>query len=252
MREIKDLTEIQGLVLDIFSEVDRFCRENDLRYCLDSGTLLGAVRHKGFIPWDDDIDICMPRPDYVRFKQLFAQRKDKGHLEMVSWDTDTFYGRAMTKIIDTRTTLVETKYHGDDPIGTFVDIFPMDGVPKNKAAHFFHEKRMHFLKRLLFLKLLYPKTVPFSSKRICQMLENGEAKIPYDDSEIVTCYSAYFKEYPKKWFEERIELPFGYVTAYAPVGYKEILTELYGDYMKLPPKDKQVPNHEYSLYWKDR
>lgn len=251
MREITELSEIQDLEMKILEKIDRFCRLNRITYYLDGGTLLGAVRHKGFIPWDDDIDIYMPRKDYQRFKTLFQKDLPFEELEVVSWDTKTFYGRPMAKVIDRRTELIETKYHGDDPIGAFIDIFPLDGVPQNKAYYFFHEKYMHFLKRLLYLKAIYPKTVPFSTKQISKWMEKSAASTDYDTAKRITCYASFFKEFEKEWFNETVEMPFGSIVALAPKGYDPLLREIYGDYMKLPPKEQQVPHHEYTLFWKN-
>ena len=250
MKEITELKEIQDLEMDILVKVDKFCRDNSIVYYLDGGTLLGAVRHKGFIPWDDDIDIYMPRPDYERFKLLFSKRKEKQDLELVTWDTKTFYGRPMAKIIDTRTELIETKYHGDDPIGAFIDVFPLDGVPDNRILHFFHEKYMHALKRMLYLKAIYPKSLPISTKTISKMMETSAKSTDYHKACRITCYASFFKEFEKNWFDEIVELQFGPILALAPKGYDQILTTLYGDYMKLPPEEQRIPHHDYTLLWK--
>ncbi len=250
MREITSLSEIQTLELNIFRKVDRFCRDNHIKYFLDGGTLLGAIRHKGFIPWDDDIDIYMPRKDYQKFKELFPQLNEDKELQVVSWDTKTFYGRPMAKVIDLRTVLIETNYHGDDPLGVFIDIFPLDGVPSKALWRFFHEKYLHFLKRLLYMKLIYPKSLPLSSKQICRWMEDSAKSTDYNSADIITCYASFFKVFKKECFDDVIELPFCDIQAYVPVGYDEILKELYGDYMKLPPESQRIPRHEFTLYWR--
>ena len=125
---MKEMThkEVKQLQLDILSSVHDFCDSNGLRYSLAGGTLLGAVRHKGFIPWDDDIDILMPRPDY----ELFIQKYQKEHHVVQNYITDKGYFFLFTKIYDDRTTIIEDR----TKTGVCIDVFPVDGLPNKENS----------------------------------------------------------------------------------------------------------------------
>jgi len=120
------LKEIRKIQLEIMDSFSAFCDLHGLRYFLDAGTLLGAIRHKGFIPWDDDVDICMPRPDYERFLKLTSRKLNENII--VSTEFDGIY--AMPKLIDKRTTLIEFPKTIKNRIGVYVDLFPKDGIPE--------------------------------------------------------------------------------------------------------------------------
>ena len=124
-----DTSEMKLIEMSILNEIDRFCKERGITYFLFVGTLLGAVRHKGFIPWDDDIDICMKREDYEKFFHDFNINRDDC-LFAVNYKNDDEYYLASGKVIDTRTLLIEEKDAA--PIGVYVDVFPMDRLPNNK------------------------------------------------------------------------------------------------------------------------
>ena len=141
-------------------KVHQFCEENGIKYYMIAGTLIGAIRHKGFIPWDDDIDIAMPREDYEKFLKIFPEYGKKNNLLAVNNRTKPYYGRPMTKVIDTRTSLTEPEYRSDDPIGVFVDIWVMDGVPDD-ASKGDWLKKMRREKEILFASV-YKATTQFS------------------------------------------------------------------------------------------
>ena len=122
-----EITEMKELMLDIMSSIDKYCRENGLRYSLAYGTLIGAIRHQGYIPWDDDIDIWMPRPDYMRFMQEYKHEYYKAYCAELTpgWD------RFIAKVCDERTVIDEG--HGE-VCGVYVDIFPIDGWPEGEKG----------------------------------------------------------------------------------------------------------------------
>ena len=130
MRKI-DEDELKSIELDILKDVANFCDENGLRYYLCGGTLLGAIRHKGFIPWDDDIDIIMPRPDYIKFAELYNKRDSPYRTDSLL--TDKNWTSAFAEVQDTRTIKIYSDFSLPQERGVSIDLFPIDGAPENEA-----------------------------------------------------------------------------------------------------------------------
>ena len=148
-----EIRPLQLRILEILLAVDKVCREHGLRYYLWAGTLLGAIRHKGFIPWDDDVDICMPRADY---DTLMAHAKEwlPAPYEAMSAETNGKYPGSFGKIIDSSTTLIE-RAHYAYLSGIYIDVFPIDGVPQSAWRRRLHFARFEFYKRIVyFLQLV--------------------------------------------------------------------------------------------------
>jgi lipopolysaccharide cholinephosphotransferase len=124
MQELS-IERLKETELDIFIEIDRFCRKNEIQYSLAGGTLLGAVRHKGFIPWDD-IDLMMTRENYDRFISLFS--KEAGRYRVITYQNNPQYKYLFAKVVDSQTKVVEEHYFPVDDLGVFVDIFPIDAL----------------------------------------------------------------------------------------------------------------------------
>ncbi len=264
-----DLSEIQHLELDILIEFDRVCRANGLRYGLCGGTLLGAVRHGGFIPWDDDIDVMMPRPDYNKLMEI-ANKEFPAHykLDTPYNDNDTLH--AYGKIYDSRTDLVEFPQSKRIPSHLYIDIFPVDGMPNDPIKQEKHRKRVrkkmlalygfkvakynakcakNFIKRLFwkfaaFIDRLMPK------KKLIKKIDKLVEKYPFDSSKycavIVAGYG--FREImPKQVYVFDNELAFegkNFTVTAKPDYY---LTNIYGNYMTLPPEQDRV-HHENEVY----
>ena len=262
--EKKDILLIE---LDMLIEFDSFCRKNDLYYVLCGGTLLGAVRHKGFIPWDDDIDILMPRPDYIKLCKYIKHEKTElpPHLKYVSWFTDDSMSIPFIKMVDTRT-YVEERYMDNDRF-LWIDIFAIDGCPDNKK-----ELKSIFRKSILFRKILFAKQTkkgtgtskikiilknlirvllkPISANWICKMIEKISTGYDFFESEFIAGiqwgYGPQEKVQKDKWMKP-IELEFEGHYFLCPSNYDEYLSNLYGDYMKLPPVEDRV-SHDMTVY----
>lgn len=255
-----DLRKLQLVEATMLKDLKKACEENNIKYYLDSGTLLGAVRHKGFIPWDNDIDVVMPHEDYKRFlKTGQAALGEKYFVQ--SCYSDTAYYRAYTRIRLNNTTMM---YPNDKTLdvhhGIWLDVFPLVDTKKGLSwklkkflvrisnvlrmdDHFYSNfkdiKKEKGALACFWLKLLY-KT-PFGiRKRIQEKLlgfllreNNGEYV-----SEISTAIKYISR---KEVFEgDAIMVRFEGEEYPAPAGYKEYLTDLYGDYMTLPPIEQRV------------
>ena len=265
MREVS-ATESRKIMLDILKDVAAFCDANNIVYFLSSGTLIGAIRHKGFIPWDDDIDIEMPRPDYERFIELYSQ---KGNYKILSpKDKKSFFFYA--KVYDNQTVKKENVINHKDykPIGIDIDVFPIDGQPDENHFEQFKKDTDHRVK-LFSLYLLSVKPITKESFKlfILSILSHifgphyflkkymkSALKYDYDKASMVgfiSPYSKYKNRHKKAVFEKSVKVPFEDAEFCAPIGYDEYLTNIYGDYMTPPPVDKRASTHDAEYYWKD-
>ena len=272
------LQEIQAQSLSILKAVDRFCTERGIRYGLAYGTLLGAVRHKGFIPWDDDIDVMMLRPDYERFIKEFQAPG----LRLVAPETDDACWLAFARVCETEKTLVKTMIPWVNPrreeTGLWIDVFPLDPVPDDpqaykavyEKAHRLYKDLMHTRRtkarggkvfparrrrKALLQKLLHPVWY-FSDPRVPRDRFYAFLKtLPaYGTTEHVgrltnaNCIGDCFL---RADFENPVRLPFEDGEFLAPRGYDAVLTGMYGDYMQLPPEEKRIWAPQYiKIYWK--
>lgn len=255
------MEELRAIQLDILDKIHAFCIERGIRYSLGGGTLLGAVRHKGYIPWDDDIDIMLPRPDYDRFLKEFDRLYSEYTLQ--TYMNDDSYCFPFAKVYDNRTVLIEDGAQN----GIYVDVFPIDAVPeKNLWSQYFMRLRM-LEKRVIkttrfytfqsgkFLKLKYLiKRMIYGSRE--EKIKEIEAfyhqytfgKTIYAGA--ITGRYAEIEIMKTPIFQSYTLLPFEGRKYCAISHYSEYLKQHYGDYMQLPPKDKQISLHEFKAWWK--
>lgn len=265
------LKEIQQLELEIMKDVHRFCKENNIKYYLSGGTLLGAIRHKGFIPWDDDIDIIMPRPDYERFIKEYKSKKPYYTLTCIQNNSQHLF--TFAKLFDSRTIKIEKglDYSNANRGGVEIDIFPMDGLPKdeNKSDRYFKNQKNIFrcyslaVGELKNSKNIFKKILKYIPLKVCKfigkeyfinLINNRAKKYNFNDSEYVACsivpYYGNKERILKEDYINQIEVEFESEVFYAPKGYHKYLSNLYGNYMELPPKEKRVTHHQCDIYWK--
>lgn len=247
-----NIKDIQSVAKEILCKVDAFCLENDIRYWVCGGTLLGTIRHKGFIPWDDDVDIFMPWDDYKRFISEFSK---KGMYQLISpenVDRRDFYG-LFSKILDDKTMVVE-----NEPLVRFIhpvaiDVFPLVGVPDKE------EERRLFFRR--YRELMQQVTEDFYANNGDYNVYNKWypaqkeflEKYHFAESNFVGVLGTGYgeRDYASiSVYDATIRLPFEDIKVNVPIGYQEYLDNLYGkDWMELPPEEKRKSHHGMEAYW---
>ena len=270
-----ELTEWKQIITDVLREFHNICHRHQLTYYAIGGTAIGAVRHHGIIPWDDDIDVGMPRPDYERFIEI-CRSSDLGNYELVSADTHPDYYLPFTKFCNKNTTLVE---RADVPcvIGLFIDVFPLDSTSDDRAET---QKLIHRYRKLMnrceaicthstftdYLSLLtiphewgrfVYKTLGFFFRRpmkryFLRKMREMSLRYPYGTTSHLINYGGAYGV--RELFDSSIiegkpmSMPFEDITIDMMAGYDKYLRGVYGDYMQLPPEEKRVGHHLKAFY----
>lgn len=259
--------ELKVLQIEILQSVHDFCIANELNYTLGFGTLLGAIRHQGYIPWDDDIDIMMPRKDYEQLVRNYRHQ----HYKVYDYRFDKDYVHPFAKIADTRTLLEENANMKN--IGINIDVFPLDYLYDTKEESVNFLKSLTPLKRKFRMKILKPShknvwwkrvainlskmlVINTSLKEISAAINDRIAALSPNTAYLGTPAGsdpyAYKSLYESSLFESYQLVPFEDRSFYAASGYDLILRNYYGDYMKLPPEDKRTSPHTLNkVYWID-
>lgn len=253
-----DLDAIRVKQVPILDCIDKVCREHGLQYYIWAGTLLGAVRHGGFIPWDDDMDIGMPRPDYERLMAHCHEWMPEP-FEVIGSHNRSDYPYPFAKAIDGSTTLLE-RPDFMFPEGLYIDIFPIDGYPSDERLAQQHIRRYKFWRHLLFLRgrdpfkhgkgprswwpwLLHQV---FSLKWLQDKVQGIMKEYPYEECERVIDHKLLGDGIvEKKWLGKGKPYTFEGKSYIGVENADACLTRFYGDYMTLPPKEKQVQHVYY-------
>lgn len=261
------LEELKQIQLDILEVIDNFCVQNGIRYSLACGSMLGAIRHKGYIPWDDDIDIYIPRDDYKRFIQIFPE--ELGHIKVASLEREPKWNRAYAQAYDSRTIMNEYA-HTPLKVGVYIDIYPIDNVPDSDDAWLRYNKIRRFLIRIQEIKYIpihWNRTIqknlvliigkimllPFSSRIIAKSINHFAQRyngMGYGRS--FECVQGMLQKRPfqSSLMTDFIRIQFENQHFTIMKDYDAYLTNAYGNYMKLPPKEKQISHHQFEAYWK--
>lgn len=269
-----DITDMQErwntTLVDIFGKLIDICKTYNLRYYCCGGTAIGAVRHKGMIPWDDDIDIMMPRPDYDRLIEI-AKTADWGNYELITPYNNDTYPLYFSKLSDKRTTLIE---YPNIPcvLGLYVDIFPLDGSADTlDEARNLKDKFVKTINRLSaistrttfseHISLLKHKNTlgrfaiktlawfcrPAVRRHLIKKMDKLSHIYDYEKSKYVALHTgsySYKEILPKEWLEEGSIHTFEHIEVILPKQYDAYLRQVFGNYMQLPPEDKRTAHHE--------
>lgn len=259
------LRDLQLCELEIVKAVLEICKKHDLKVMMIGGTFLGAVRHKGFIPWDDDVDLGFSRKDYETFLQVAPQELPQGYfLKYFKTDPDMPYYPA--QVVDPSFEILDVSAQKEKIRSAWIDLFPLDGMPKNRIRFFIHKYRLLYLRMMLKFsqfsqvvavdlphrplheriliavgKHLHLESRLDTRKRM-ELIDRSLKKFPYETAhEIINFMGAYkFRElFPRSVFDDLVEYPFETLTLLGQRDYDKVLSQLYGDYMTPPPADEQ-------------
>ena len=269
LMEQMSLDEIKDLQLEILRKVADFCESQNLVYCLGYGTLLGAVRHKGYIPWDDDIDIIMPRKDYNRFLESF--NGSVSDLAVMAPELDLSYYAPYANVYDERTILEEDVVsHGKLSLGVKIDIFPFDYVPddynlyhefwtrsrrntsilhvKNRKLSFCHgrDRLILAIRKLQYVFI----SVRRIQRRQLELLNDKRYSSNGPLMDVIASTERHETVISENDLFPATKLPFEGIEFRVPRDYDKMLTVVYGDYMQLPPESERVVRHCFKAYRK--
>ena len=271
MREMT-LEEVKKTEIEILDVIAKFCDERKINYWIDCGTLLGAIRHKGFIPWDDDIDVGMLRPDYDRFMKEFNGYSPRYEFHCLENDSDWLW--AYGKVIDNDTVMYEHGHSKEifDAVnyGVYVDVFIYDNAPDDdNAMRKMFRKRdfLHLMSRARLNNIFFHSSGNIfrrlSVRAVRMMLrlfnknyfvrkvfENSRRYISENTKRVGNFAAVNYMVCDKDAFDSFIEVEFEGKKYKAPAGYDKWLRAFYGDYMQLPPVEQRVGHHHFTAYWK--
>jgi len=260
-----EIEELKLIQLDVLSVIDAFCRSEGIKYSLGCGTMLGAVRHKGYIPWDDDIDIYLLRDEYEKLLRKFPD--SQSDVKIAALQRDIKWDRAYAKAYDCRTELQDAGYKYR--IGVGIDIFPIDTVPENEEEWRRYDKKRRCYQRIyewkismmfrkgrslwkyVFLPFTKLILLPFSTRRMAEFLEYYSMKYNNTESQYVfECCYGINNRFKRSAMEHVIDMPFEDRVFCGMYDYEEYLSNAYGDWRQLPPLEEQKTHHNFEAWWK--
>lgn len=275
MQKTIDADEFKKIAYGVLEHFKSICEKNDIYYILSFGTVLGAVRHNGFIPWDDDIDVCVFRKDYVRLIEAF-EKENNSRYRLISTEVDSDYSLPHMKIVNTDTLLIQSGRKNYFPLGVWIDVFALDNVPDNlnERKKYFRrlEKYQSIWSILEFLPnykydsirslagSAYKKIISIifhnDSRAMALKLEKLAKKYENEKTKEVGVLSFLGYSRTKSVFKRELLsncIPHFFEKDEYPIPkeYDKYLQQLYGDYMTPPPAEERLPRHTYTVTYKD-
>lgn len=254
------LRSLQLTMLEILKVYDKFCREHDLKYSLYAGSLLGAVRHKGFIPWDDDLDVCMSRTDYEKFLKLWRKAPVEGYV-LQNKENSKYFDQSFSKIRKDHTTFLQDEWQvGNHHTGIFLDVFPIDRIPNGKLKRFLF--KWNCMKYQLLTREFVPskgncvvrlgsfviltctpkscreKVRQFALKKIIKYNDQHEL-----ETVAIETMASLRKPFAPDMLDAYIDLPFEDGKFMCFAGWDDHLRRKFGNYMQLPPEEDRAWRH---------
>lgn len=269
--EVRSGDLLKTRLLEVFQFAKEFFQQHNLRYIGCGGTVLGAIRHKGFIPWDDDIDLYMPRKDYEQLLQLAPEFQGTGY-ELLHWNNPTLnsqYYMPFAKIADCHSTIWEFR-HLPFLFGVSIDIFPLDEfdeadeviTARQYRSHYYFDKYLNAVSRYSCKDMLQALCRVDVHRLGVQVLSKWRSRNPRKYLQAFRQFEETYKHngpgpkcvcvtqwegriFQSEWFHDVIEVPFEDTTLIIPRAYDAYLRKLYGDYMQLPPEEKRISHPHY-------
>lgn len=258
--------EQRTIQMNVLRHFVSLCEKNDFKYYVIDGTLLGTIRHKGYIPWDDDIDVAMPRNDYDRFLQEYRRINNDNRIKMISRDINPLYHMAFAKLYDAETVVKERRVRKkyQNIYGIYIDIFPLDHIPSDVKKRKRIVTLNYYLSKIISMNviglevkhnsllakglytLLFYLQRPFPIKHLTLIQEKIIKKCNSHNQNSHLLKELAFQDvnseqfFLEEDFDEHIFMPFEDIPVRVPIGYKRILKSLYGNYMELPPENERT------------
>lgn len=258
------LSPLQEKLLEMLDWFHQYCVNNHIRYYVCAGTMLGAMRHKGFIPWDDDIDLIIPRPDYERLIRLFNKQIEHYILE-TPYSGDDFFPYSYAKLYDTNTTMTE-HLRRDCKRGISIDVFPLDGIGNSISEAKKNYEKFNRIQnfaltqicavrndrsKLKNLAITISRLIPekfVDIKKLTIKMDKVSSSFGYENNDYVMNFTSTYRlkdVLPKYIYGDPVLYPFEGIMVYGVEKPNEYLTHLYGDWKKLPPKEKRHSAHDF-------
>lgn len=274
---MENIRKLQLILLSILKEFIKICDENNLRYYAIAGTALGAVRHNGFIPWDDDIDVSMPREDYEKFYKIVSESGSSTY-ELETVYTHENHDIPAMKFVDKRVVMtLKRKKIVESNCNAYIDIFPLDGLPSGRIARFFTVRRFLINRKLFYVSNFdrtadySDKTKPIFNRAVMWIIYNlnlqkffNKRKRALAGDKLLKKHSFSTAKYcspelwghyrakavfPVEWIGDGALMPFEDIMIMVPVNYEQYLSQLIGnDYMVLPPVEKRLTHSEEIIF----
>ena len=273
MQQITEITKIQSHLAELLAHFADFCKKHNLTFFLSNGTLIGAVKYQNFVPWDDDCDVMMPREDYDKFLTLYKEHYPHAKYRLLSRVTSETWRMPYAKLSDTATLLREGDYEFGEELGISLDIFPIDRWHPNKKRAIFQTFRAELYKRFLIcanapsfqtekkgMKRLILWGIHITGKafgwkrlqkKLCNMAEKSHKYPNTYVGCVAWCCHGTGEILPSCVFSNAVDVTFQGKTYPAPAGYDQYLTNLYGEWRKELPPEKQKSNHNIEVFKKD-